>query len=380
MVKNGIDCVDRWHKVLGGKRLGLITSVSGVDRNLNSAVDILHKKYRLTALFGPEHGVRGNIGAGGDVEDYMDPDTGLPVYSLYRRDSKRLTREMLDQVDAVVYDIQDLGVRYYTYISTMIYALEDCARFDKELIILDRCNPLGDLVEGNCLKPGFESFIGAYPLCMRYGLTAGELALMVNGEKNLGCRLTVIPCEGWNRHVMHPETGHVWVMPSPAMPRYETALVYAGACLFEGTNISEGRGTAAPFEIIGAPFIEAGKLVKYMTKKKLPGVLFSPAYFTPYFSKFKGEACEGIHIHVTDSRAFRSALCGLELLDAIRTIYEDSFAFLDPHEGSTRPMEDLLLGSDQLTGKTASKEELLAEFERDAAAFSERKKAFHLYK
>lgn len=379
MVKNGIDCVDRWHKVFDGKRLGLITSISGVDRNLNSTIDILHKKFRLTALFGPEHGVRGNIGAGGDVEDYKDPDTGLPVYSLYRRNSKRLTREMLDLVDAVVYDIQDLGVRYYTYISTMIYALEECARFHKELIILDRYNPLGDLVEGNCLKPGFESFVGAYPLCMRYGLSVGELALMVNAEKNLGCRLTIIPCEGLSRHTMHPDTGHVWVMPSPAMPRYETALVYAGACLFEGTNISEGRGTAAPFEMIGAPFINAGKLVKYMTEKKLPGVLFSTAYFTPFFSKFQGEACEGVHIHVTDCRAFRSTVCGLELLDAIRTIYEDRFAFLDPYEGSTRPMEDLLFGSDQLTGKTASKEELLAGFERDSKAFSERKKAYHLY-
>lgn len=380
MVKNGIDCVDRWHKVLEGKRLGLITSISGVDRHLNSTIDILHKKYRLTALFGPEHGVRGNVGAGGDVEDYIDKDTGLPVYSLYRKNSKRLTWDMLDKVDAVVYDIQDLGVRYYTFISTMIYALEECARYEKELIILDRYNPLGDLAEGNCLKPGFESFVGAYPLCMRYGLTVGELALMVNEEKKLGCRLTVIPCEGWNRHTMHPETGHVWVMPSPGIPRYETAMVYAGTCLFEGTNISEGRGTTAPFEIVGAPFVDAGKLVKHMTEKRLPGVLFSPAYFTPYFSKFKGEACEGIHIHVTDSRAFRSTICGLELLDAIKTIYEDRFSFLDPYEGSTRRMEDLLFGSDQLTKNASSKEELLAGFERDAKAFSERKKAYHLYK
>lgn len=379
MLKNGIDCVDRWHKVFDGKRLGLITSISGVDRHLNYTIDILHKKYRLTALFAPEHGVRGNVGAGGDVEDYIDTDTGLPVYSLYRKKSKRLTGEMLDQVDAVVYDIQDLGVRYYTFISTMIYALEECARFEKELIILDRSNPLGDLAEGNCLKPGFESFVGAYPLCMRYGLTVGELALMVNAEKNLGCRLTVIPCEGWNRHTMHPETGHVWVIPSWGIPRYETALVYAGTCLFEGTNISEGRGTTAPFEIIGAPFINAGKLVRHMTEKRLPGVLFSPVYFTPCFSKFQGEACEGIHIHVTDSRVFRSTICGLELLEAIKTIYEDRFAFLDPYEGSTRRMEDLLFGSDQLTKKTASKEELLAGFERDAKAFSERKKAYHLY-
>lgn len=379
MVKNGIDCIDNYDAVFRDKKLGLLTSVSGVDRNLNSSIEILHKKYALTALFGPEHGVRGNVGAGGIVDDYIDSYTGIPVSSLYRRDSKKLTKEMLDQVDAVVYDIQDLGVRYYTFISTMIYALEECARYGKEFIILDRYNPLGDKVEGNCLKPGFESFVGVYPLCMRYGLTVGELALMVNTEKKLGCQLTVIPCEGWKRNTMHPDTGNVWVMPSLGMPRYDTALLYTGNCLFEGTNLSEGRGTAAPFEIIGAPFIDAIELVKNMTEKKLPGVLFSPVYFKPSFSKFQGEECEGIHIHITNNREYQSALSGLELLDSIQKLYEDKFSFLEPFEGSTRRFEDLLFGSDQLTKRLASKEELLAEYERDVRAFSERKREYHIY-
>lgn len=379
MVKNGIDCIDNYDAVFRGKKLGLLTSISGVDRNLNSSIEILLKKYGLTALFGPEHGVRGNVGAGGIVDDYIDSYTGIRVYSLYRRDSKKLTKEMLDQVDAVIYDIQDLGVRYYTFISTMIYALEECARYEKEFIILDRFNPLGDKVEGNCLKPGFESFVGAYPLCMRYGLTVGELARMVNTEKKLGCQLTVIPCEGWKRNTMHPDTGNVWVMPSLGMPRYDTALLYTGTCLFEGTNLSEGRGTAAPFEIIGAPFIDAIELVKHMTEKKLPGVLFSPVYFKPSFSKFQGEECEGIHIHITDDREYQSALSGLELLDSIQKLYDDRFTFLEPFKGSKRRFADLLFGSEQLTKGLVSKEELLEEYEQDVRAFSERKRAYHMY-
>lgn len=379
MVKNGIDCIDKYDAVFRGKKLGFITSISGVDRKLHSSIEILHKKYGLTALYGPEHGVRGNVGAGGIIADYIDRYTGIPVYSLYRKDSKKLTKEMLDKVDAVIYDIQDLGVRYYTFISTMIYALEECARYGKEFMILDRYNPLGDKVEGNCLKPGFESFVGAYPLCMRYGLTVGELALMVNTEKKLGCQLTVIPCEGWERNTMHPDTGNIWVMPSLGMPRFDTALLYAGTCLFEGTNLSEGRGTAAPFEIIGAPFINAIELVKSMTEKRLPGVLFSPVYFRPSFSKFQGEECEGVHIHITDSQEYQSALCGLELLDSIQKLYEGKFAFLEAPEGSTRRFADLLFGSDRLSKKSASKEELLEEYERDVCAFSERKKAYHMY-
>lgn len=378
MIKNGIDCIDQYDSVFQKKRLGLITSVSGVNAGLESSIEILHRRYGLSALYGPEHGVRGNAGAGDIVETDTDPYTGVPVYSLYRKDSKRLTEEMLTGIDAVIYDVQDLGIRYYTFISTMIYALEDCAAHGKELIILDRVNPLGSLVEGNCLKEGYESFVGAYPLCMRYGMTVGELAVMVNRERKTGCRLTVIPCKGWNRSMMFPQTGQVWVMPSPAMPRFETALLYGGTCLFEGTNISEGRGTAAPFEIIGAPFLDGVSLAERMRAHLLPGVLFSPAYFKPSYSKYEGEECQGVHIHIIDPGACRACRTGLVLLDEIRRMSSGRFSFLPPYREGGRPFIDLLFGSGRLSA-SCEPDELLAEMDRDAEEFTERRKEFLLY-
>lgn len=378
MVKNGIDCIKQYDRVFKNKRLGLITSISGVDYMLNSSIEILQKSFGLAALFGPEHGVRGNVGAGAAVETFLDPYTGITVYSLYRKDSKRLTAEMLSSVDAVVYDIQDIGVRYYTFISTMIYALEDCAAHGKELMILDRYNPLGSIIEGNCLKSGYESFVGAYPLCMRYGMTAGELAQMVNAEKNIGCNLTVIPCEGWRRDMMFPQTGRVWVMPSLGIPRFDTALIYAGTCLFEGTNISEGRGTTAPFEIIGAPFLDGVRLAGYMIEQNLPGVLFSPVYFKPSFSKYEGEECEGVHIHITDPAIYKACRTGLILLAAIKMMSGEQFSFLPPYSEGSRPFIDLLYGSAKLShGETIG--DLLEEMEADSREFAERRDRFLLY-
>lgn len=386
MVRNGIDCIEKYDGLFEGKKLGLITSVSGVDIRLNSSVELLHKRYGLEALFGPEHGVRGNAGAGAEIETFRDPYTGVTVYSLYKKDSKRLTEEMLSGVDAVIYDIQDLGVRYYTFISTMIYALEECAAYGRELILLDRFNPLGAKVEGNGIKPGYESFVGAYSLCMRYGMTVGELARMVNKEKRIGCKLTVIPCEGWERDMLFPQTGNVWVMPSPGMPRFDTALLYPGTCLFEGTNISEGRGTAAPFEIIGAPFLDGVELTKRMKARNLPGVLFSPAYFKPSFSKHEGEECEGTHIHITDPAQFKSCETGLTLLAEIKRMSGERFDLLPPNEEDHRPFINLLFGSDKLSKANEQNlteellEELLSEMQEDSEKFSERKEEFSMYK
>ena len=196
MVYNGIDTIDRHEALFTGKRLGLITSVTGLTAGFETTIDVLHRKFGLSALFSPEHGVRGNIAPGGLVDTYVDPATGVTAYSLYRKDSKRMTPEMLEQVDAVIYDIQDVGARYYTFMYTMLYALEDCAKAGKEFILLDRVNPLGDRVEGNVLKPGYESFVGGYPLAMRYGLTVGEFARMAAEQLGLNARLTVVPVEG----------------------------------------------------------------------------------------------------------------------------------------------------------------------------------------
>lgn len=379
MVKNGIDRIKEYNQVFSGRRLGLITSISGVDTMLKSSIDILSSHYHLTALFSPEHGVRGNVDAGGDVETYRDPYTGITVYSLYRKDSKRLTEEMMNQVDAVVYDIQDLGVRYYTFISTMYYAMQECARYNKEFIVLDRLNPLGDKVEGNLLGKGYESFIGAYPLCIRYGMTVGELAGMIYDEQNFKFPLTVIPIEGWKRNMLFPDTGNIWVMPSLGIPRFETALLYPGTCLFEGTNLSEGRGTSAPFEIIGAPYVDAYKFTGYMNSKKLPGVVFSPAYFVPTSSKHKRESCEGVHIHIKDPKEVSSTQLGLHLLYAFRECYPQEFAFLPPYREGGRQSIELLFGNGKLLDENCSIEELLSDYQKDSKIFYQRKQNYHRY-
>lgn len=378
MVKNGIDNIKEYNHIFKGKKLGLITSISGTDNQLNSSIDIILDSYELTALFAPEHGVRGNIQAGGDVENAADPYTNIPVYSLYSNDSKRLTKDMLDHIDALVYDIQDLGVRYYTFISTMYYSMQECEKYGKEMIILDRLNPLGDKVEGNIMSKKYESFIGAYSLCMRYGLTIGELAEMMYDEQSFTFPMTVIPITGWKRNMLFPETGNLWIMPSPGMPRFETALLYPGTCLFEGTNLSEGRGTAAPFEIIGAPFVDGYRFTKHMNHLHLPGVIFSPAYFTPSFSKHENKDCEGVHIHITDKNRLNSAEIGLTLLFAFKECYPDKFEFLPPiREGGRRSIELLFGNHDIMTEQ--SPEKLLETYRIDSENFYERKKKYHKY-
>lgn len=379
MVANGIDRIDFICQNLKGKRLGVLTSISGVDCNLNSTIDILRKNFHVTALYGPEHGVRGEAGAGVSVDSAIDRVTRLPIFSLYRNDSKRLTEEMLSNVDAVVFDIQDVGVRYYTFISTMKQAMEDCAKYGKEFILLDRMNVLGGSVEGNILNSEYSSFVGIAPICMRYGLTLGELARMFCDSYKMDLELTIVPCVGWNRNMIFPETGNIWVMPSLGLPRFETALLYAGTCLFEGTNVSEGRGTAAPFEIIGAPYIEAEKLTKVMNAKKLPGVVCSPIYFTPSTSKHQGNACEGIHLHVTDAKLFRAAETGIVLLFAIKELWPNQFAFLPPIAEGRKQFIELLFGNNNLLNENVTLDLILADYEADRKKFMELSAKYWIY-
>ncbi|WP_189010985.1 exo-beta-N-acetylmuramidase NamZ family protein [Paenibacillus marchantiophytorum] len=379
MILNGIDGIRQYAHLFKGKRLGLITAPTGLNSDFVSTIQILHEQFQLTALFSPEHGVRGDQAAGAQVETYLDPITKVPVYSLYRKDSKRLTQAMLDEVDMVVYDIQDVGVRYYTFIYTMLYALEDCARAGKPFVILDRINPLdGVTVEGNQLKLGYQSFVGNYPLCVRYGLTVGELATMVNDQMNWQCELHVVRCQGWERQMLFPETGRQWVMPSMGIPRFETALLYTGTCLFEGTNLSEGRGTTVPFEIVGAPFIDAQKLADDMNAKKLPGVLFRPVYFKPTFSKFQGEPCSGVQLHVLDTRTIRPLETGVALLYTIKNNYEQ-FAFLPPVKEGSRPFIDLLGGDKVYREDSVDVPALLEQFREESQLFGQIKERYHLY-
>lgn len=312
--------------LIKGKRVGLITNPTGVDQNLNSIVDLLHNdpEITLTALYGPEHGVRGAAQAGQYVEFYTDEVTGLPVYSLYGK-TRKPTPEMLENVDVLLFDIQDVGTRFYTYIYTMALAMEAAEEKGIPFIVLDRPNPLGGTkVEGPVLDPKFASFVGQYAIPLRHGMTVGELAKLFNKEFGINADLTVVEMNGWKRKSYYDETGLPFVLPSPNMPTLDTALVYPGAALIEGTNVSEGRGTTKPFELIGAPFINSTELAKELNALKLPGVTFRAASFTPSISKHSGKLSHGIQIHVTDRDAYQPVETGLHIVKTIHDMYPEN--------------------------------------------------------
>jgi len=338
-----------------GKRVGLIANSTTVDRSLRHAIDLLHEKegVELAVLFGPEHGLRATAQDLIEVGDGSDPITGLPVRSLYG--STRVpTEQMLEGLDAVVFDIQDVGSRYYTYIWTMAHAMEACARDDVELIVLDRPNPLGGVhVEGNLIEGSHFSFVGLYPLPNRHGMTAAEVAGYVNDEFGLGCRLTIVEMEGWERSQWFDETGLPWVLPSPNMPTLDTATVYPGACLIEGTNLSEGRGTTRPFEIMGAPWIDAEAFARELRQEDLPGVIFRPLVFEPTFHKFEGRPCGGIQQHVIDREVYRPLRTGYALVAAARRLWPEEFGWRPPpyEYELERPAIDILAGNSRIRGQ-----------------------------
>lgn len=381
MIYFGADQPEKYAPLLKGARVGLITSPTGRTSDYRSTIDVLRGVCDLCALFGPEHGVRGDCQAGAFVPQYTDGRSGLPVYSLYGKDSKRFSEEMLRTFDVLVYDIQDVGSRYYTFLSTLLYAVEDCAKAGKRVVVLDRPNPLGgEIVEGDVLDEALSSFVGCYPLTNRYALTAGEFARMVNAERKLGCDLEVVPCEGWRRNMMFPEWGGLWIMPSLNIPRFETALLYVGTCLVEGTNLSEGRGTADPFAVIGAPYITDGEtLAADFNRIKLPGIVATPQFFEPTASKHQGKLCGGVHLHVTDAKKIRPLCAGVMLLDLIRDRYPDDFAFLPPYKPGGRPFISLLAGHRRFEQPGWTAEEILSDQAGREKEFARRKQLFHLY-
>jgi uncharacterized protein YbbC (DUF1343 family) len=349
-VLSGADQPEWIERALDGKRFGLLTNPTGVNRRFESTWEQCSKMTRakLTALFACEHGIRGQRQAGVLFDDEMDEALGIPVYSLYGK-YKKPTLEMLESVDAVVFDIQDLGVRFYTYLTTLIYVLEGCAAAGKSVLVLDRPNPLGGAAyEGGLLEPGFESMVGACRIPFRSGLTIGETALYVNSQLEKPCDLQVIPLQGWNRQMEFPDTGLPWIMPSPNMPTMDTVRVYAGTCLFEGTNLSEGRGTTKPFEMLGAPWLDGSLVSKEINRLGLPGVHIQPLYFTPTFSKHQGELCGGVRLFVQDPTVFQSVKTGLHLLECVQRLYPEQFEWLPPAAEGRRFFIDLLTGSDEL--------------------------------
>ncbi len=344
-VLSGIDRIDTILPEISGARIGLITNQTGVDKNLKSTVDILHERGLLSCLFSPEHGIRGSAQAGAHIGNYTDSITGLPVYSLYGQ-NLNIDPNILEETDIIAFDIQDIGVRYYTFTSTLAYAMADCAKASKKMIVFDRINPIGgEKCEGSVLDTRFSSFVGRYAVAVRHGMTVGEYAKFINETENINCDLYVIPLDGWNRELYYDETDLCWVMPSPNMPTVETAICYIGTCLAEGTNLSEGRGTTKPFKLIGAPWLRNTMIADEINSQHPDGVILRPCDFTPAFSKYAGVHCNGIQLHITDRQAFKPFETAMRLFELIRKTHKE-FEFIAPQSGE-HYFIDLLLGSDE---------------------------------
>jgi len=404
IIKPGVEVFLSSHlDLVKGKKVGLITNPTGVDRELRSTTELFAQNpaINLVALYGPEHGIRGNAQAGEYVPFYFDDKFKIPVFSLYGqsfkpdpgmlKDIDRYMRSfdtteagkipegaMIQDVDVLVFDIQDVGTRVYTYIASMAYAMQACAESGVEFIVLDRPNPVNGIdMEGPILEyPEFSSFVGLYPVPLRHGMTVGELALLFNEkffEKK--AKLTIIPMEGWKRTMWFDETRLLWIIPSPNMPTPETAIVYPGQVLFEGTNVSEGRGTTKPFELFGAPWIDGFELALRLRGLGLKGVGFREAWFTPSFSKYTGEKCGGAQVHVTDRHAFRPLATSLHIIKTIKELYPDKFSFhpdyFDRIMGNSRVREAI--------ERNASVEQILASFEDGLKAFAAERKPYLLY-
>jgi len=334
--------------LVDGKRVGLLTNPSGVNRDLLATSDLFqaHPAVTLTAFYGPEHGIRAAVFAGRTIADTLDEETGVPVYSLYGR-NKKPSEAMLRNVDIIVVDIQDIGLRAYTFISTMAMVMQAAAETDKEIIILDRPNPLGGVrVEGNVLDQAFASFVGLYPIPYLHGMTIGELALLFNNEFDIGCRLKVVPMKGWKRSMNWGDVKLVWIPTSPHVPTWQT-IFYMGATgtLGELGVLSTGVGYTTPFKLVGAPWINAKIFAAALNDCALPGVYFRPVFFKPYYLHYKGEICQGVQLHITDWQIFSPYITGLKIMEIYSSIYPDHPLFANSERIE---MFDKVVGTDQI--------------------------------
>lgn len=368
-------------------RLGLLANQASVDSRFEHTSTLLARTFpgQLAAFFNPQHGFRGEKQDNMVESDHSrDPLLKVPIYSLYG-ESRTPSREMFDHIDVLLVDVQDVGTRVYTFIYTMAYCMEAAGKWDKKVVVLDRPNPIGGLLtEGNLLKEDLRSFVGLFPIPMRHGLTIGEIARLWEGGFGVDCELEIVPMRGWRRDMLFADTGLPWVMPSPNMPTPDTALVYPGQVIWEGTNVSEGRGTTRPFELFGAPFIEPTRLKERIAKRRVDGAIFREAWFQPTFHKWAGEVCGGLQIHVTDPRVYRPYYTTLCLLQDITSLYPDNFAWRHPpyeYEYKKLPI-DLILGDDALRcalEEGADLIDLTASWEDDLASFEELRRRFFLY-
>lgn len=388
MIKTGLQLLlDENLAKIKKTRLGIVVNQTSVDSNLRHAINIFHehKDIKLTALFGPQHGIRGETQDNMiEWEGFVDPYTKLPVYSLYGK-TRQPTSEMLKDVDTLIFDIQDIGSKYYTFIYTMSYVMQSCAKYKKKFIVLDRPNPItGKFVEGCVTQRDYTSFVGLHPIVIRHGMTIGELALLFNKEFNINCDLEVIKMVGWKRDMWFEETGLHWVMPSPNMPTLNTAIVYPGMCLIEGTTLSEGRGTTKPFELFGAPYIDPFALIKRLEAENLDGVIFRPAYFLPTFQKWFGKLCGGLQIHITDRNKYKSVLTAVAVIKCINELYPKQFKWKEPpyeYEYKNLPF-DTLAGNSKLRTlieKGASLQEIELSWQKEQDEFKKIREKYLLY-
>ena len=366
--------------------LGLIIHPASVTREFQLSVDaLLQEGFSIKALFGPQHGARGekqdNMIESGH---YADPYTGLPVHSLYSN-VRKPTPEMLSGLDAIVFDLQDVGVRVYTFIWTMLLAMEACAEIGIRFIVLDRPNPIGGIQrEGVVLRKDFESFVGLHPIPLRHGLTCGELATWMNETRGIGCELEIIECRGWRRSMGWSDTGLPWVAPSPNLPTPVSCLVYPGMVLLEGTNLSEGRGTTKPFEYFGAPYLNIERLLDLLGQEHLDGVMIRPCHFEPTFQKYAGTMCAGGQLHVTDPATFQPVRTAVTILRAARELAPREFSWSKPpyeYEENVMPI-DLIWGHDGLRHRIddgATVDEVLEGVQEDLDTFKEDIRDFLIY-
>ncbi|KAB2840638.1 DUF1343 domain-containing protein [bacterium] len=387
-MQTGLDRLLRFHrKWIQGKRVALLAHPASVDKHLRHALEVLQEEAaaKVIALFGPEHGIHGQAQ---DMESVGGSTyRGIPVYSLYGKDEASLkpSRESLKDVEVLICDLQDVGARYYTFIYTIAFCMEVAKETGTKVVVLDRPNPInGHQVEGNLVAPGFRSFVGWFPLAVRHGMTVGELAQMFRHEFDLKCDLEVVTMKGWHRRRYMDELDTPWVLPSPNMPTVDTAVVYPGMCLVEGTELSEGRGTTRPFEFLGAPYVDPEALVRRLREFRLPGVRFRPIYFKPGFQKHAGQTCGGAQLHVTRRKAFKSLLTGVAALKAAHDLYPQEFQFRHrAYEFVDQiPAIDLLAGNAKLRTQLengASLQEIEASWEDERQAFLETRKKYLLY-
>ncbi|HEY3411447.1 MAG TPA: DUF1343 domain-containing protein [Armatimonadota bacterium] len=383
MVTTGLDYLLNHPGEAPSGRIGLITNHSAVTGSLQSGVDALRQAgLNIVALYGPEHGVRGDAAAGAHVNSGADPRTGLPVFSLYGP-TRKPSPEMLEGVDALIFDLQDVGARYYTFLYTMSYCMEAAGENGIPIVVLDRPNPLGGIeVEGNIVKPGCTSFVGMHPLANRHGLTTGELARYYRDALGVSCDLTVIKMQGWKRSMHWEETGLQWVMPSPNIPTLDTVRAYPGMCFIEGTTLSEGRGMTKPFEVVGAPYIDADALADALNGQNIPGVRWRALHFIPDSSKHKGVPCHGCQLHVVDREAFKPVATGVKLLSTLKSQYRADFQWLPPFTEGRPPFVDLLGGGPGLREDVdagRAPDEIIAEWQPELAEYDSARRSVFLY-